>query len=81
MDAYLEAFNKTPLVMLLTDAKTNSYGISKKPVGWRVDCLGDMGGFNPTWTHMFDYYPAGHHQLRHAGRLEEGARQPSRSAG
>jgi hypothetical protein len=46
VDAYLEAFQKTPLVMLLTDAKTNSYGISKKPVGWRVDCLGD----NPPGT-------------------------------
>jgi hypothetical protein len=59
VDTYLEAFQKTPLVMLLTDAKTNSYGISKKPVGWRVDCLGDMGGFSPTWNHMFDSYPEG----------------------
>ena len=59
VDAYLEAFNKTPLLMLLTDARTNGYGISKKPVGWRVDCLGDMGGFNPNWNHMFDYYPEG----------------------
>ena len=42
-DAYLESFDKTPLVMLLTDEQTNKYGISKKPVGWRVDCLGDMG--------------------------------------
>jgi hypothetical protein len=60
VDAYLEAFEKTPLVMLLTDAKTNGYGISKRPVGWRVDCLGDMGGFsNPNWSHMQDYYPQG----------------------
>jgi hypothetical protein len=57
VDAYLEAFLKTPLVMLLTDEKTNKYAISKKDVGWRVDCLGDMGGFNPTWNHMYDYYP------------------------
>jgi hypothetical protein len=58
VDAYLEAFLKTPLVMLLTDEKTNKYGISKRPVGWRVDCLGDMGGFsNPAWSHMQDYYP------------------------
>ncbi len=59
VDAYLESFQKTPLVMLLTDAKTNGYGISRRPVGWRVDCLGDMGGFNPNWNHMFDYYPQG----------------------
>jgi Domain of unknown function (DUF4832)/Beta-galactosidase len=58
VDAYLESFDKTPLVMLLSDEKTNKYGISKKPVGWRVDCLGDMGGFNnPNWNHMYDYYP------------------------
>lgn len=60
VDSYLEAFQKTPLVMLLTDEKTNGYGISRKPVGWRVDCLGDMGGFsNPNWSHMQDYYPQG----------------------
>jgi hypothetical protein len=43
--------------MLLTDKKTNSYGLSKADLGWRVDCLGDMGGFTPTWSHMNDYYP------------------------
>jgi len=59
VDAYLEAFRKTPLVMLLTDEKTNRYGISQRAVGWRVDCLGDMGGFSPTWNHMLDYYPQG----------------------
>ncbi len=59
VNAYLEAFPRTPLVMLLTDAKTNGYGISKRNVGWRVDCLGDMGGFSPTWSHMLDYYPEG----------------------
>lgn len=59
MDCYLETFHKTPLVMLLTDEKTNKYGISRRPVGWRVDCLSDMGGFSPTWSHMFDYYPQG----------------------
>ncbi len=57
VDAYLEAFTRTPLVMLLTDEKTNKYGISRRHVGWRVDCLGDMGGFSSTWNHMFDYYP------------------------
>jgi hypothetical protein len=57
VDSYLEAFKKTHLVMLLTDEKTNRYGLSKRDVGWRVDCLGDMGGFSPTWCHMCDYYP------------------------
>ena len=57
VDSYLEAFQKTHLIMLLTDEKTNRYGLSKRNVGWRVDCLGDMGGFSPTWCHMCDYYP------------------------
>ncbi len=57
VDAYLNAFKKTSLIMLLSDAKTNRYGISKRDVGWRVDCLGDMGGFSATWNHMEDYYP------------------------
>lgn len=58
VNAYLDSFASTPLVMLLTDEKTNKYGISRKPVGWRVDCLGDMGGFgNGQWSHMLDYYP------------------------
>jgi hypothetical protein len=57
VDSYLEAFKKTLLVMLLTDEKTNRYGLSRRDVGWRVDCLGDMGGFSKTWCHMCDYYP------------------------
>lgn len=58
VDAYVESFEKTPLVMLLTDRKTNTYGLSRANVGWRVDCLGDMGGFsNPNWSHMRDRYP------------------------
>ena len=56
-DCYLDTFAHTPLIMLLTDEKTNRYGLSKRDVGWRVDCLGDMGGFSATWSHMNDYYP------------------------
>ncbi len=57
VDCYLDGFKKTDLIMLLTDEKTNKYGLSKRDVGWRVDCLGDMGGFSKTWCHMCDYYP------------------------
>ncbi len=57
VDSYLDAFKKTNLIMLLSDEQTNRYGLSKRNVGWRVDCLGDMGGFSPTWCHMCDYYP------------------------
>jgi len=60
VNAYLDAFHKTPLVMLLTDRRTNSYGVSQRNVGWRVDCLGDLGFWAKEqggWRHMFDYYP------------------------
>ena len=60
VDAYLDAFENTPLVMLLTDEKTNKYGISKKDVGWRLDCLGDLDFWAKEqhgWNHMYDYYP------------------------
>ncbi len=57
VDSYIEAFAKTHLIMLLTDEKTNRYGLSRRDLGWRVDCLGDVGGFSPTWCHMYDYYP------------------------
>ena len=60
VDAYLESFRHTPLIMQLSDLKSNQYGLSKANVGWRVDCLGDLGfwaeeqdGFN----HMYDKYP------------------------
>jgi len=57
MDAYLESFRKTPLVIQPTDEKTNAYASSRGQVGWRVDCLGDMRGFSNSWCHMYDLYP------------------------
>lgn len=59
VNAYTDNFKKTPLVMLLTDEKTNKYGLSKANVGWRVDCIGDLGFWGKNWTHMYDYYPQG----------------------
>ena len=62
VDAYVESFKKTYLIMLLTDSdkKTNVYGRSKANVGWRSDCLGDLGIWATEqngWNHMYDYYP------------------------
>ncbi len=61
VDAYVESFTKTTLVMMLTDPKTNGYGMSKRDMGWRVDCLGDMSFWakptNKYWCHMYDFYP------------------------
>lgn len=56
-DAYVESFKKTPLMALLMDERTNKYIMSKRDVGWRADCLGDLGGFSPHWSHMHDFYP------------------------
>lgn len=57
LDCYLDTFPHTPLVLQLQDTKAAHYAMAKRPVGWRVDCLGDMGGFSKTWSHMNDYYP------------------------
>lgn len=59
---YLEGFTKTPLIALLHGKRQIEY-IKKnaaRPVGWRQDCLGDLGFWAAEqngWTHMFDYYP------------------------
>ncbi len=57
--AYLDGFRKTPLEGMLHDHKSVA-AIKKhgKPVGFRLDCLGDMGGFHGRrWSHMQDFYP------------------------
>ena len=53
MDAYLDTFTLTPLLMLLEDPLTNKYPMTKRDVGYRFDCLGDMG----EWEHMLRIYP------------------------
>jgi hypothetical protein len=57
LDCYLGSFPRTQLVLQLKDERATRYALAKRPVGWRVDCLGDMGGFSKTWSHMNDYYP------------------------
>jgi len=60
INAYTDSFNKTPLIALLMDKKTNMYADSQIPVGWRVDCIGDLGFWASEqngWTHMYDFYP------------------------
>ena len=60
LNAYLDNFRNTPLLMQLSPAWAHKYALSKRPVGWRADCLGDykpkgMGSY----THMIDGYPRG----------------------
>ena len=56
VDAYLAAFTKTQLVMLIGGGEMLTHA-TKHGAGWRADCLGDMGGFSKTWCHMRKGYP------------------------
>jgi len=58
-DAYLDSFKKTPLHSLMMDEPRHHNYCAKKSgkVGWRADCLGDVGGFSPNWSHMYSIYP------------------------
>lgn len=57
VDAYLAAFRKTPLVMLINGESATAY-TARHGAGWRADSLGDLGSFSPTWNHMQHRYPA-----------------------
>ncbi len=56
VDAYLSAFRKTPLLMLIGGGPMLKYAAANG-TGWRADCLGDMGGFSRNWCHMRMAYP------------------------
>ncbi len=56
VDAYLGAFKKTPLVMLIGGGPMLHHAVAHG-TGWRADCLGDMGGFSRRWCHMRNAYP------------------------
>lgn len=66
IDAYLAAFPKTPLLMLMDGPEMLGYA-TRKGTGWRADCLGDMGGFTANWCHMRNLYPQ---TLAAAGALQ-----------
>ncbi len=59
VDAYLAAFKKTPLVMLLNGKECAARAIAQGS-GWRVDSMGDLGSFSPKWNHMRNAYPEWH---------------------
>ena len=57
-DAYINNFTKTPLMSLMMDRRHHEYcRIKSGKTGWRADCLGDVGGFSPNWSHMYSIYP------------------------
>jgi hypothetical protein len=47
VNAYVAAFKKTSLLMLIGDGDCLKYACDHS-TGWRADCLGDMGGFSRT---------------------------------
>lgn len=59
LDPYIDSFKNTPLIVLIHGKEANEYITSKTTVGWRQDCLGDLGFWDrtPAWNHMYDYYP------------------------
>jgi hypothetical protein len=68
VDAYVDTFTSTPLLMMLYEGNSCRYALSKRAVGYRADCLGDMRTpsdyeadhkyFQPGgWCHMLDLYP------------------------
>jgi hypothetical protein len=77
IDAYMSAFRKTPLLMLIGAGECTAYAV-KKGAGWRADSLGDMGSFASTWNHMRDIYPAAirTHGLENAWRRAPVAFEP-----
>ena len=63
---------KTPLLSQFDDAWSMRYAV-ERGTGWRADCLGDMGGFGPSWSHMSDCYPEG---IIYGGATEGWKRAP-----
>jgi hypothetical protein len=81
LDAYLESFHRTrlllqplngdapdpaflveglPIAASWPDGRTNGSGPQMRHLGWRFDCLGDLGFWKNRvhdWAHMFDVYP------------------------
>jgi hypothetical protein len=54
--AWCAAFPKTPKVAQIGSDESLKLA-PKYRLGWRADCLGDMGGFSKNWNHMRDAYP------------------------
>ncbi len=50
----------TPIAASWPDGRNNGEGPRMRNVGWRIDCLGDMGFWREEqgdWCHMLDVYP------------------------
>lgn len=63
VDAYLAAFKKTPLTIVINAEECLAHAVTHG-AGWRADSLGDLGSFSPRWNHMRDLYPTEYRQHR-----------------
>ena len=67
IDAHVDAFPYTPIIMLVGDVADGGTPLSMaldRGAGWRADCWGDR---RPGWSHMNDFYPG---RLQEAGALD-----------
>ncbi len=72
IDVWCAAFPTANKVMLI-GSEVGMPQTAKGDFGWRADCLGDMGGFSKTWSHMDDFYLQ---QLAKTGAEEAWKRAP-----
>lgn len=52
---WIRAFPQTPKVVLIGSEEGMARSVGEG-LGWRADCLGDMGGFSKNWNHMDNMY-------------------------
>ncbi len=55
IDEWCHAFPRTSKVLLIGSAEGMARTVADH-LGWRADCLGDMGGFSKNWNHMQNFY-------------------------
>jgi hypothetical protein len=72
VDIWIEAFPSTHLLMNFDEPEALHYGTAHG-AGWRLDCLGDMGGLTLKGSEMLDVYPE---QIVTAGIQEVWKRSP-----
>ncbi|MCC7494712.1 MAG: DUF4832 domain-containing protein [Fimbriimonadaceae bacterium] len=72
VDLWRGSFPRTATVMLIGDLDPLRHALAGG-AGWRADCLGDLGGFSPTWNHMQHFY---RQQLEKAGGNEAWKQAP-----
>jgi len=72
IDLFLTAWPRTRKAMLIAEHPRMAYACGRG-CGWRLDCLGDMGGFSPAWNHMLDFY---NQALCRSGTLDAWKRGP-----